>query len=44
MSLGLTAVYAFMLLWLRYFDELDLRVLERFMPIPEVVRESSLFS
>jgi len=44
MSLALAAVYTFTLLLLRYFDGLDLRVLERFMPIPEVVRKSSLFS
>jgi O-antigen/teichoic acid export membrane protein len=44
MSLALTAVYAFTLVGLRYFDGLDLRVLERFMSIPEVVRKSSLFS
>jgi O-antigen/teichoic acid export membrane protein len=32
------------LLLLRYFDAFDLRVLERFLPLPEVVRESALFS
>jgi len=31
------------LLLLRYFDAFDLRVLERFLPVPEVLRRSSLF-
>lgn len=31
------------LVLLRYFDAFDLRVLERFLPVPEVLRRSSLF-
>jgi O-antigen/teichoic acid export membrane protein len=31
------------LLLLRYFDAFDLRVLERFLPMPEALRRSSLF-
>jgi O-antigen/teichoic acid export membrane protein len=43
-SFALAAVYSLGLVLLRYFDDLDLRVIERFMPVPEVLRRSSLFS
>ena len=38
--LGFLAV----LVLLRYFDELDLQVVERFVAVPEVLRKTSLFS
>ena len=44
MSLGIVAVYGLGLILLRYFDELDLQVIERFTPIPRVLHESSFFS
>jgi len=44
MSLALATVYGFTLVLLRYFDDLDLWVVGRFMPVPEVLRKSSLFS
>jgi len=31
------------LVLLRYFDAFDLRVLERLLPVPEILRRSSLF-
>jgi O-antigen/teichoic acid export membrane protein len=43
-SLGIAAVYAIVLILLHYFDELDLQVIERFTPIPSILRRSSLFS
>jgi O-antigen/teichoic acid export membrane protein len=44
MSLALAAVYGLVLVLLRYFDAIDLQVIERFMPVPSVLRKSSLFS
>ena len=43
-SLGLAVVYGFVLVLLRYFDDLDLQVIERFMSVPKVLRKSSFFS
>jgi O-antigen/teichoic acid export membrane protein len=43
MSLAVAAVYSLVLILLRYFDVLDLRVIERFMPIPRILRKSVFF-
>jgi O-antigen/teichoic acid export membrane protein len=44
MSLALASVYGLVLVLLRYFDELDLQVVERFVAVPEFLRKTSLFS
>jgi O-antigen/teichoic acid export membrane protein len=43
-SLALATAHGLGLVLLRYFDGLDLQVVERFVPVPEVLRRSSLFS
>jgi O-antigen/teichoic acid export membrane protein len=43
-SFGITVANGAGLLLLRYFDVLDLRALERFLPVPHLLRRSSLFS
>ena len=42
-AIAIAAVFATGLLLSRYFDAFDLRILERFVPIPESVRGSALF-
>jgi O-antigen/teichoic acid export membrane protein len=42
-AIAIAAVFATGLLLSRYFDAFDLRILERFVPIPEAVRGSALF-
>jgi O-antigen/teichoic acid export membrane protein len=44
LSLAIALVYGLVLVLLRYFDALDLRIVERFIPVPEVLRKSPLFS
>jgi hypothetical protein len=43
-SSALASVYGLVLVLLRYFDELDLQVVERFVAVPEFLRKTSLFS
>jgi O-antigen/teichoic acid export membrane protein len=43
MSLVVAAIYSFSLVLLRYFDDLDLQVIERFVPVSPLLRKSSLF-
>jgi O-antigen/teichoic acid export membrane protein len=42
-SLTLAVVYSCVLVLLRYFDALDLEVIERFRPVPKFLRRSSFF-
>ncbi len=44
MSVALASVYSLLLVLLHYFDDLDLSVIDRFIPVPAVLRKSSLFS
>jgi O-antigen/teichoic acid export membrane protein len=44
MAVAVSAVYGLVLILLRYFDDSDLQVIERFMPIPRILHRSSLFS
>lgn len=43
-SLLALAAYSLMIVFLRYFDRIDLEVVERFIRIPAAVRKTSLFS
>ena len=43
-TLAVTVVYFVGLLLLGYFDAFDLRILGRFLPVPEVLRRSALFA
>jgi O-antigen/teichoic acid export membrane protein len=43
MSLAVEAIYCLSLVLLRYFDDLDLRVIERFVPVSAALHKSSFF-
>ncbi len=42
-AVAVVLLQAVRLVLLRYFDAFDLSVLERFLPVPEILRRSSLF-